>query len=69
MKSHRDSSTTFEIVDDFYQDLLRFLLTHSEIFQGFFSFTESLLEHSYQIDLIYKHGQVFDENLYIFEDS
>ena len=47
---------------DFYQDLLRLLVTHSEFVQGFLSFiTESLLEHSYQIALIYQHGQVLDE--------
>ena len=34
-----------------------------------FSDTESLLEHPYQIALIYQHGEVFDKNLYIYEDS
>ena len=61
MKIYRDLSRFVETYCDFYQDLLRFLLTHTEFFQNLFSFTESWLEHSYQIALIYQHGQVFDE--------
>ena len=45
----------------FIKILLRFLLTRLEFVQGFFSFTESLLELSYQIALIYQNGQVFDD--------
>ena len=59
-----------EIHSDFYQDLLRFLLTHSEFFlKVFLKFTKSLLEHSYQIALIFQHGKEVDKNLYICEDS
>ena len=56
-----------KIYEHFHQDLLRFLLTNSEFFKVFFGFNESLLEHSYQIALIYQHGQKFDEKpLYIW---
>ena len=61
IKIYQDLSRFVEIYHGFYQDLSRFLLTRSEFFQGFFSFTESLLEHSYQIALIYQHGQLLDE--------
>ena len=70
MKIYRDLSRFVAIYHDFYQNLLRLLLTDSEFFLGFSSFTESLLEHSYQIALIYQHGQIFDEKpLYICEDQ
>ena len=36
-------------------------MTHSEFVQGFLSFTESLLEYSYQIAVVYQHAYVFDE--------
>ena len=69
MEIYRELSRFVEIYHDFYQEFFRFWLPNSEFFQGYLSFTKSLLEHSYQIALIYQHGQVTDENLYIYEDS
>ena len=57
----KDLSRFVEIYHDFSQDVFRFRLTHTEFIQVPFSFTESLLEHSYQIALIYQYGQVTDE--------